>query len=70
MNTIQQFIIQLTDERTGPRGGKAKPLVTQYAVAATTSEEALACFNEECPAMVMPTTRITVSASQCRVMRI
>lgn len=64
----QQFIIHLSDERSGPRGGKAKPLVTCYTVAAVSQEEALEVFRDECPNMIADTTTVRVIPTLCRVM--
>jgi t-SNARE complex subunit (syntaxin) len=42
--TMQQFIMMITDKSSKARG---KPVVSTYAVAANTREEAIAAFDEE-----------------------
>lgn len=64
-----QFLVVLTDERRGPRGGKAKPIVNTYVVAAYSREEALDVFRQECPNMILDTTDVSVVTGDCRVWR-
>lgn len=44
---IQQFTVRLEIPQKGPRGGYREPIVRNYAVCATTNDEAVAVFKEE-----------------------
>lgn len=64
---LQAFQITLTDEKTGPRGGKALPLRRAYSVTAETPTDALEIFKEEMPGQIAEKTQVTVSGWGCRV---
>jgi predicted transcriptional regulator len=65
---LQAFQVTITEERTGPRGGKAKPVIRAYSVTAATPEEARALFIAEMGEHQVEGARVTVSACGCRVM--
>lgn len=64
---IQLWKIQITDERKGPRGGKAKPVVTRYVVAAETREEARALFEAEMPGHLEHSDLVSIAETGSRV---
>jgi hypothetical protein len=66
---LQAYQITLSEPRTGPRGGKAKPVIRMYTVTAESNKEALEIFKEEMPAHIDENTHVSVSGCGCRVMR-
>jgi hypothetical protein len=65
---LQAFQITITEDRKGPRGGKAKPVIRAYAVTAESRYEAHALFVAEMGEHQIEGARVTVSACGCRVM--
>jgi hypothetical protein len=65
---LQAFQVVVIEERKGPRGGKAKPIVRAYSVTAESQDQARALFIEEMGAHQVEGARVTVTACGCRVM--
>lgn len=57
---LQAWQIRIVTPRTGPRGGRAAPLINSYSVTAETREEARALFDEEMGHQILPTDEVGV----------
>lgn len=65
---LQQWLASITTPRTGPRGGKAKPIIERYIIAAESREAAMAALEAEQPAQLQG-AQVTISETQCLVWR-
>jgi hypothetical protein len=65
---LQAYQVTVTDPRTGPRGGKAKPVISNYVVTATSREEALALFADEMASAFGEHSQVQAFACGCRVL--
>lgn len=64
--TVQLWQVTLTDERKGPRGGRAKPVISTYVVAAESLDEARAVFEAERPGYLEHSGHVSIAETQCR----
>lgn len=67
--TVTLWMVTLTTERTGPRGGKAKPIIDRYVVAATTREEAAKAFESDMPGYMGSASHCTITDLCCSTWR-
>lgn len=65
----QLWMVTLTTERTGPRGGAAKPIIDRFVVSAQTQSQARDAFEADMPGYISAASHTSISPLACRTWR-